>query len=83
MFKNKYLEYHHGDWKRGPAKVFVTLETVIPALPKKPLEKPDEAKFTKAQEAIEKDIKDLRAKMDDQSKKFKEKLDQFSSNKNQ
>ena len=48
VFKNKYLEYHHGDWKRGQERVFVTMDTVIPTVPKKLQEKPDEAAFTKS-----------------------------------
>lgn len=31
-----------GDWKYNYEKVFVTLETEIPEMPKKILEKPDE-----------------------------------------
>jgi hypothetical protein len=46
-FKNKWEEYHYGEWKRGSGKTYVTLETVIPEPPAKPIAAPDEANYRK------------------------------------
>lgn len=43
-FTTAFEEYRAGYWRRPKKeKVYVTLETVIPALPKNPLETPDES----------------------------------------
>lgn len=47
-FTSAYEEYRAGYWRRPKKeKVYVTLETVIPALPKNPLEYPDETTYHK------------------------------------
>ena len=46
-FKSKWEEYRHGDWRKGSGKTYVTLETVIPEMPAKLLQLPDEATFRK------------------------------------
>ena len=46
-FKQRWEEYHYGDWRRGSGKTYVTLETVIPAVPEILLVKPDEEAFNK------------------------------------
>ena len=45
-FKNKWEEYHYGDWKKF-SRTFVTLDTVIPSLPEKPIPEPAEAEYRK------------------------------------
>lgn len=51
-YKSKWEEYRYGDWRRQRSNTYVTLDTVIPDVPAKPLEKPDE-------EAFQKKLKDI------------------------
>ena len=47
-FTTAFDEYRAGYWRRPKKeKVYVTLETVIPPLPKNPLETPDESQYHK------------------------------------
>jgi hypothetical protein len=52
-FESKWEEYRYGDWRKdGVSKTYVTLETIIPPLPEKPLNPPDEEAFKKKQAEI-------------------------------
>lgn len=66
VFKNKWEEYRHGDWRRNSlAKTYVTLETVIPSLPENPLTPPDEEVFHKKLADIESKIKLITKSLED------------------
>jgi hypothetical protein len=65
-FESKWEEYRYGDWrKEGISKTYVTLETIIPPLPEKPLLPPDEEVFKKKQAEISQKIKDIFKNLDD------------------
>lgn len=44
-FNSRYQEYQFAEWRKRRNNLFVTIETLVPALPKKPLEEPDDAKY--------------------------------------
>jgi hypothetical protein len=69
-FENKWEEYRYGKWRKGSGKTFVTLETVIPEVPKNKIEAPDEAAFHKRQTEIQNKIKDMFKELGDQTEKF-------------
>lgn len=79
QFKNKWEEYTYGNWKRGTGKTYVTLETVIPEIPKK-IGAPDEAAFHKTLAEVDQKIKNLTGEMTDQKAKFTDTLEQKKSN---
>ena len=75
-FKSKWDEYRFGEWRRGSGKTFVTLETVIPELPAKEMQAPDEATFHKKQVEVEEKIKELIKGMEGKKTQFFEMVDQ-------
>ena len=52
-YKNKQEEWRHGDWRNATGKTYVTLETVIPPMPEKIAERPNEDNFRKKLHDIE------------------------------
>lgn len=44
---NAYQEYMYGDWRKPRPRIFVTLETEVPEMPKKIIEVPDETSYHK------------------------------------
>jgi hypothetical protein len=52
----------------------ITLETVIPEIPKKLLEQPDESAYHKAQSEIDEKIDAITAKIKDLGERFTERL---------
>lgn len=75
-FKSKWEEYHYGEWKRGSGKTFVTLETVIPAPPEKPIAAPDEAAYRKKKQDIDDSINGINTNLGDRKTQFEEVLAQ-------
>lgn len=73
-FKSKWEEYRHGDWRKGSGKTYVTLETVIPEMPAKLLQLPDEGPFRKKQVEIEEKIKEITQTLDEKKTQFEETL---------
>lgn len=71
-FKSKWEEYRFGDWRKGSGKTFVTLETIIPELPEKPIQAPDEAAFHKKQVELDDQIKALIKNLEDKKSTFQE-----------
>ena len=70
-FKSKWEEYNYGEWRRGSGKTWVTLETVIPAIPENlNITAPDEAAFHKKQVEIEEKIKEIYKQIDESKEKF-------------
>ena len=66
VFTSRYSEYRFAEWAKKRNNLFVTIETVVPPMPKKPLEEPDDAKYhlevARIDEQIEKlqeDFKEL------------------------
>lgn len=45
VYRSKFIEFQVGEWRQYRQNLFVTLDTVVPALPKQPLEEPDDAKY--------------------------------------
>jgi uncharacterized coiled-coil DUF342 family protein len=74
-FRTKWHEYRYGDWRKGSGKVFVTLETAIPELPKVEVTAPDEAAFHKRQVEIDDKIKDIIKGLEERKVKFFELVD--------
>lgn len=73
-FKSKWEEYRVGDWRKGAGKTFVTLETVIPAMPERLLEAPDEGQFHRKLLEIENKIKDIGTGLEEKKVEFDETL---------
>lgn len=71
---NAYQEYMYGDWRKPRPRIFVTLETEIPEMPKKIIEVPDETAYHKGQIEIDEKIDALNDKIRDFSEKFSEKV---------
>lgn len=69
-FKSKWEEYRKGDWRKQRSNTYVTLDTVIPALPEKLLVAPDE-------ESYKKKLKDIETKISDISKNLENNKAQF------
>lgn len=74
-FTSAYEEYRAGYWRRPKKeKVYVTLETVIPPLPKNPLEYPDETNYHKQQAELDEKIDAINLKIKDLAERFNERL---------
>ncbi len=73
-FKDKYEEFRYGDWRKGSGKTFVTLETEIPAVPEKLLEKPDEAAFRKRLAELSGKINDIHNGIEEKKTQFQDTL---------
>ena len=71
-FKSKWEEYRHGDWRKQRSNTYVTLETVIPELPSKPLTPPDEETYKKKLKDLEDKIKDIGTTLDEKKVQFDE-----------
>ena len=71
-FKSKWEEYRHGDWRKQRSNTYVTLETVIPELPSKPLSPPDEETYKKKLKELEDKIKDIGSTLDEKKVQFDE-----------
>ena len=58
VFNSRFSEYQFAEWKKRRNNLFVTIETVVPAMPKNKLQEPDDAKYhlemAKQDEQIEK-----------------------------
>jgi hypothetical protein len=74
-FTSAFEEYRAGYWRRPKKeKIYVTLETVIPPLPKNPLEAPDETQYHKQQAELDEKIDVLTKKIKDLAERFNERL---------
>jgi hypothetical protein len=75
QFKDKWEEYRLGGWRRT-GKTYVTMETIIPAMPAKHqiLTAPDEKKFITNRDEIEKKIKDVSATLEEKKTQFEDTL---------
>ena len=59
VFNSRFTEYQFGEWRRTKNNLFVTVETVVPAFPKKPLTEPDDAQYHLEVAAIDDQIGSL------------------------
>lgn len=75
-FKSKWEEYHHGEWRKGSGKTFVTLETVIPPMPENLIKAPQEAEFQKKEVEIKDKISEINKALDTKKSEFEEILQQ-------
>ena len=64
----------YGDWRKPRARIYVTLETDVPAMPTPVIENPDETDYHKNQLDIDLKIDALNDKIRDFSERFNEKL---------
>lgn len=69
QFRNKAEEFFKGDWRKPQPSTYVTLETVIPSLPKA-IAQPDEATFLKRQVELDEKIQALKKGIEDKQSKF-------------
>ena len=44
-FNSRFQEYQFAEWRKRRNNLFVTVETIVPSMPKKPLEEPDDSKY--------------------------------------
>ena len=58
-FKSKFTEFQIAEWRRRRNNVFVTGETVVPTMPKKPLEEPDDAQYHLSVAVFDEQIEEL------------------------
>jgi len=58
-FKSRFNEYQIATWRRRRNNVFVTAETVVPAMPKKLLEEPDDAQYHLSVAVFDEQIEEL------------------------
>jgi len=74
-FKDKWEEYRYGGWRRT-GKTFVSMETIIPPMPAKQsvLSAPDEKKFLSTRDEIEKKVKEIGTKLEEEKTKFENTL---------
>jgi len=45
VFKSKYAEYMKAEWRYKKSEINITRDTVIPEIPEKPLEEPNDAAY--------------------------------------
>ena len=45
QFNSRFAEYQFAAWRRRRNNTYVTVNTIIPDKPKKPLEEPDDAEY--------------------------------------
>ena len=74
-FKNKQDEFFKGDWRLPQPSTYVTLDTVIPKLPKE-VAQPDEAAFHKRTVELEDKIQALKKGQDDKQSQVQDLIDQ-------
>ena len=74
-FNSAYEEFKAGYWRYpNREKVVITAETVIPEIPKKLLEQPDESTYHKAQAEIDEKIDAVNTKIKELGERFTERL---------
>ncbi len=74
-FTSAYHEYNAGYWRRPKGeKIYVTLETEIPPMPKIIIEYPDESAYHKAQADIDEKIDAIKLKSNELGDRFTERL---------
>lgn len=80
-FANKYEEYVNGEWRslRGQ-KTKVTLESQFPALPEKPIERPNQEAFKKKQKDLNIRLKEIFKSLNEKRGMFEETLAKKKSN---
>ena len=44
-FMSRFGEYQFGEWRFKRTEMYVTMDTIIPSMPKKLLEEPDDGKY--------------------------------------
>ena len=64
----------YGDWRKPRPRIFVTLETEVPVMPKDIIEMPDEIVYHKGQVEVDEKIDALNDKIRELSEKFTEKV---------
>ena len=73
-FKTKAEEFRSGDWRKPQGKTYVTLETVIPALPKTIFTKPDQEAFRKKISELDEKIQEINKSLEEKKEHFDETL---------
>jgi len=73
-FKNKADEYFEGHWRRPAPSLFVTLDTVMPEMPKTLVPKPDEAQFKKKQGELIDRVREINKLLDQRKEEFEDTL---------
>ena len=56
---SRFGEYQFGEWRYNRNNLYVTMDTIIPSMPKKFLEEPDDAKYHLQVAAIDDQIDQL------------------------
>lgn len=82
VFRSKYLEYINAAWRFKGSEINITKDTIIPAIPEKPIQEPDDAAYHSHQvecdervEALSKEMKDVDL---ERKNKVREMNDDFS-----
>lgn len=73
-FKTKWHEFKYGEWRNLRPSVYVTLDTEIPAMPEKVLEKPNEDAYQAKLKELEGKIKDIGKSLEEKKGNFDELL---------
>ena len=74
-FTSTYEEYRAGYWRRVKReKVYVTIDTVVPSMPKNIMESPDETAYHKVQAEQDEKIDAINAKTKELGERFTERL---------
>ena len=69
-FNSRFGEYQFAEWRKRRNNLFVTIDTIVPPMPKKPLREPDDAQYhlevANIDEEIEKLQEDFKDKVAEQ-----------------
>ena len=58
-FNSRFGEYQFAEWRKRRNNLFVTIDTIVPPMPKKPLREPDDAQYHLEVAAIDEEIEKL------------------------
>ena len=58
-FNSRFGEYQFAEWRKRRNSLFVTIDTIVPPMPKKPLREPDDANYHLQVAAIDEEIEKL------------------------
>ena len=58
-YNSRYQEYQVAEWRFKKGNLYVTMDTIVPSMPKNPLKEPDDSKYHLEVSAIEDQIEKL------------------------